>query len=101
MSNKRSNRSGAASVACNTLGGLDSSPSQAFFLPVWNTYDAVWDARAEAFRGAEGMPGITVGLLEDEVLQAELMLAWLADAGYQAFHRDTGHSFVQAVQHAL
>lgn len=46
------------------------------------------------------MPEITVGLLEDEVLQAELMLAWLADAGYQAFHCNTGHDFVQAVQHS-
>jgi len=44
------------------------------------------------------MPEITVGLLEDEMPQAELLMGWLSGAGYNAFHCDTGKSFIQSVR---
>lgn len=44
------------------------------------------------------MPQITIGLLEDEMPQAELLMGWLADAEYKAFHCVTGNSFIQAVR---
>lgn len=46
------------------------------------------------------MPGLTVGLLEDELPQAELVTRWLAEAGYQVTHCTTGGSFLDSVRAA-
>ncbi len=43
------------------------------------------------------MPPITVGILEDEQPQAELLTGWLADAGYGVFHCSSGDSFLAKV----
>lgn len=43
------------------------------------------------------MPPITVGILEDEQPQAELLAGWLADAGYDVFHCNSGDSFLATV----
>lgn len=44
------------------------------------------------------MPDINIGLLEDELPQAQLVCGWLNDAGYQVQHGATGADFLQAVQ---
>lgn len=44
------------------------------------------------------MPEITVGLLEDEKPQAALLMGWLTDAGYSAFHGETGKTFLHKVE---
>ncbi|WP_207951611.1 response regulator transcription factor [Pseudomaricurvus alcaniphilus] len=44
------------------------------------------------------MPDITIGLLEDEKPQADLLIGWLTDAGYRVVHRDTGSSFIQTIR---
>ena len=44
------------------------------------------------------MPNISVGLLEDEDPQAELLMGWLCDEGYNAFHCETGQSFIREVR---
>tara|TARA_R110001592_G_scaffold363396_2_gene687765 strand:+ start:197387 stop:198073 length:687 start_codon:yes stop_codon:yes gene_type:complete len=43
------------------------------------------------------MPQITLGLLEDEQPQAELLTGWLVDAGYGVFHCSSGDSFLAKV----
>ena len=40
------------------------------------------------------MSSITVGILEDEQPQAELLSGWLEEAGYDVFHRDNGDGFL-------
>jgi len=44
------------------------------------------------------MNEITVGLLEDEAPQADLLLKWLDDAGYATFHCDNGTAFLAEVE---
>jgi len=44
------------------------------------------------------MPPVTIGLLEDELPQAEVLLLWLHEAGYNAFHCDTGKAFTAQLQ---
>jgi len=44
------------------------------------------------------MSAITVGILEDEQPQAQLLMGWLADAGYQTFHCSTGGCFLQRLE---
>jgi DNA-binding response OmpR family regulator len=44
------------------------------------------------------MPGVRIGLLEDEKPQAELMMVWLEEAGYEPFHCETGKEFLQTVR---
>lgn len=46
------------------------------------------------------MAKLTVGLLEDERPQAELVTGWLSAAGYHVIHCDTGAGFIQAVRKA-
>lgn len=41
------------------------------------------------------MSAITVGLLEDELPQAKLLLGWLKEAGYEVFHSATGKGFIE------
>jgi DNA-binding response OmpR family regulator len=43
------------------------------------------------------MPPITVGILEDEKPQAELLSSWLMDAGYRVFHWSSGAAFLAGV----
>lgn len=40
------------------------------------------------------MSAITVGLLEDELPQAQLLSGWLKEAGYEVFHSDSGEGFL-------
>ena len=40
------------------------------------------------------MSAITIGLLEDEIPQAQLLSGWLIDEGYKVFHGATGESFL-------
>ena len=40
------------------------------------------------------MPGVTVGILEDEIPQARLLAGWLEGAGYEVFHNSTGQKFL-------
>lgn len=40
------------------------------------------------------MSAITVGILEDEQPQAQLLSGWLAQEGYTVFHCDTGDNFL-------
>lgn len=40
------------------------------------------------------MSAITVGILEDEKPQAQMVTDWLRDAGYDVFHCDTGDAFL-------
>jgi len=40
------------------------------------------------------VPAVTIGLLEDELPQAEVLVLWLREAGYVAFHCDTGKAFI-------
>lgn len=40
------------------------------------------------------MSAISIGLLEDELPQAQLLSGWLREAGYDVIHCDTGDSFV-------
>jgi DNA-binding response OmpR family regulator len=44
------------------------------------------------------MPRITVGILEDEQPQADLLAGWLAGAGYSVFHCNSGESFISRVK---
>ena len=46
------------------------------------------------------MPATTVGILEDELPQAKMLSDWLAGAGYETFHRDTGDAFLAQVREA-
>lgn len=41
------------------------------------------------------MPEITVGILEDEAAQAQLLCSWLTDEGYAVFHCDNGEALLQ------
>ncbi len=43
------------------------------------------------------MNQISVGILEDELPQAEMLQRWLAEEGYKAFHSTTGEDFVRQV----
>lgn len=43
------------------------------------------------------MPPVTVGILEDEQPQAELLKGWLVDAGYAVVHCNSGDSFLDMV----
>jgi len=43
------------------------------------------------------MPPITLGLLEDEQPQAELLTGGLVEAGYEVFHCSSGDSFLAKV----
>jgi DNA-binding response OmpR family regulator len=40
------------------------------------------------------MQTVTIGLLEDDQPQADLLLGWLEEAGYQYFHKPTGKEFL-------
>lgn len=40
---------------------------------------------------------ICVGLLEDEIPQAELVQGWLSDSGYNTYHCPTGKEFIAAM----
>ena len=44
------------------------------------------------------MSAITVGILEDEQPQAELLMGWLEDAGYRVFHSNLGASFLDTLK---
>lgn len=44
------------------------------------------------------MPGITIGILEDEPMQATMLVSWLSDADYEVFHCSTGKQFLQIVK---
>lgn len=43
------------------------------------------------------MPTISVGLLEDEPPQAQMLIKWLQGAGYSTFHCDRGDAFLEQV----
>ena len=43
------------------------------------------------------IPKVTIGLLEDEVPQAELLKGWLNDADFQVAHCDNGKSFIDTI----
>lgn len=40
------------------------------------------------------MPGVSVGILEDEIPQARLLAGWLESAGYDVFHSGSGKAFL-------
>ena len=44
------------------------------------------------------MSDITIGLLEDELPQAELLRGWLEGEGYRVFHGRSGEEFLAALQ---
>ena len=44
------------------------------------------------------MSSITVGILEDEQPQADLLSGWLVEAGYAVFHCDNGDSFLARLE---
>lgn len=46
------------------------------------------------------MPALTIGILEDELPQARMLSDWLADAGYDTFHCDTGNAFLTELENA-
>ncbi|PIE39664.1 MAG: DNA-binding response regulator [Gammaproteobacteria bacterium] len=44
------------------------------------------------------MSAITVGLLEDEAPQAQMMITWLEEAGYDVVHGSSGEQFLSLVR---
>lgn len=44
------------------------------------------------------MNSVSVGILEDERPQAELLQSWLREEGYHSFHSETGNAFIQQVK---
>ena len=47
--------------------------------------------------GNSTMPAISVGLLEDEQPQAQMLISWLHGAGYSTFHSDRGDEFLEQI----
>ena len=45
------------------------------------------------------MSAISVGILEDDQPQAELMSDWLTEGGYQVFHCNSGEGFMSRLAH--